>query len=129
MIVHLVCLRSKINLSLIIIIHVHCYFNIILYVGDKSLDISDLSEIVSKLKDCKFDPGQWEDLCLNIGLYEVTISTIRSDRNSANDRLRSCLVKWLNRVEDVDKKGGATWESLEKGLINIGQKPVAESKV
>ncbi|XP_019861992.1 PREDICTED: uncharacterized protein LOC109590538, partial [Amphimedon queenslandica] len=96
--------------------------------ASKPLDISDLSEIVSKLKECKFDPGQWEDLCLDIGLYEVTISTIRSDRNTANDRLRSCLVKWLNRVEDVDKKGGATWESLENGLINIGQKPVAESK-
>ncbi|XP_019861339.1 PREDICTED: uncharacterized protein LOC109589757 [Amphimedon queenslandica] len=94
--------------------------------ASKPLDISDLAEIVSKLKECKFDPSRWKDLCLDIGLNEVTIRTIRSDEDTVNDRLRSCLVKWLNRVEDVDKKGGATWESLENGLINIGQKLVAE---
>ena len=88
-----------------------------------------MSDIISKLNNCKFDHSRWKDLCLNIGLYEVTINNIRSDEDNVSDRLRLCLVKWLNRVEDVDIKGGATWESLEKGLINIGQKPVAESKI
>ena len=106
------------------------YYSItILPVGDKPLDISDLSEIISKLNDCQFDAGEWDDLCLDIGLYEVTINIIRSDSNSVRNRLKSCLVKWLNRVDDVEKKGGATWESLENGLMNIGQKPVAESKL
>ena len=113
----------------IIIIYYYYYYIIILPVGDKQLDISDLSEIISKLNDCQFDAGEWDDLCLDIGLYEVTINIIRSDSNSVRNRLKSCLVKWLNRVDDVEKKGGATWDSLENGLINIGQKPVAESKL
>ena len=120
---------SPINTCTSLSFYYYYYSIIILPVGDKQLDISDLSEMISKLKECQFDAGKWDALCLDIGLYEVTISAIRSDESCAHNRLKSCLVKWLNRVDDVEKKGGATWESLENGLINIGQKPVAESKL
>lgn len=46
----------------------------------------------------------------------------------SNDRFRSCLNQWLNRVDQVDEFGGATWDSLATALESIGQKPVAESK-
>ena len=74
------------------------------------------------------DFSKWNKLCLNIGLYETTINEIKSDESGSDDRLTTCLTKWLNRVDQVDDKGGATWESLGNGLVGIGQKPVAESK-
>ena len=95
----------------------------------KSLDTTELADIISVLKKSNFDSSKWDDLCLSIGLYDMTISTIQSDkRGVAQDCLKSCLTKWLNRVDQVDDKGGATWESLGNALEAIGQKPVAESK-
>ena len=99
----------------------------IFHVGE-SLDTTDLADIVSALKKSNFDSSKWNKLCLNIGLYEITINEIKSDESGSDDRLRSCLNKWLNRVDQVDDKGGATWESLGNALVGIGQKPVAESK-
>ena len=84
---------------------------------------------MSALRKVNFDMHTWEDLCLKLGLFQNTINTIKKDEHGdCNDRLKSCLVKWLNRNDKVDKKGGATWTALISSLENIGQIPAAESK-
>ena len=80
------------------------------------------------MNDNDYDVGTWSDLCLALGLSQSRINTIKKDEMDSSDRLRSCLNKWLNRVDQVDQFGGATWASLVTALENIGQKPVAESK-
>ena len=41
----------------------------IFHVG-KSLDTTDLADIISALKKSNFDSSKWDDLCLSIGLYD-----------------------------------------------------------
>ena len=83
---------------------------------------------MQELKDNNFEIGTWHHLCLNLGLNEETLNTIEKDKSDSNERLTTCLNKWLNRVDQVDTKGGATRYSLIRALESIGQKPVAESK-
>ena len=80
------------------------------------------------MKNSNYDFSTWHDLCLNLGLNEGTLNTIEKDKSDSNERLRECLYKWLNRVDQVDSKGGAKKSSLVRALESIGQKPVAESK-
>ena len=87
-----------------------------------------MNQIISALKNSKYEVGTWHSLCLSLGLLEGTLKTIEADENDSDDRLRTCLNKWLQRVDGVDDAGGPTWTSLEKALNNIGQKAVAESK-
>ena len=80
------------------------------------------------MKNSNYDVSTWHDLCLHLGLNQGTLNTIERDKSDSNERLTTCLHKWLNRVDQVDSKGGATKSSLVRALENIGQKPVAESK-
>lgn len=115
-------------------------FNFTLSVNDDSsnqvvpspegvLHVTNLSYIMSALRKVNFDMHTWEDLCLKLGLFQTTIDTIEKDEHGGcNDRLKSCLMKWLNRNDEVDKKGGAKWTVLISALKHIGQIPAAESK-
>ena len=95
---------------------------------EESLKSRDLFRIIKLLNDNDYDVGTWSDLCLALGLSQSRINTIKKDEMDSSDRLRSCLSKWLNRVDQVDQFGGATLASLLTALENIGQKPVAEGK-
>ena len=78
------------------------------------------------MKNSNYDVSTWRDLCLSLGLNEETLNTIKKDKSDSNDCLTTCLHKWLNRVDQVDSKGGATKSSLVRALEDIGQKRVAE---
>ena len=87
-----------------------------------------MEQVLLLLKNNNYGAGTWHRLCLSLGLFENTLNDIEHDMNNANDRLRTCLYKWIQRVDQVDDKGGATWTSLEKALKDIDQRTVAESK-
>uniref|UniRef100_A0A1X7SUS2 Death domain-containing protein n=1 Tax=Amphimedon queenslandica TaxID=400682 RepID=A0A1X7SUS2_AMPQE len=93
---------------------------------EEPLKLRDLYKVIKSLKDNDYDVSTWSGLCLALGLSQPTINTIKKDEMDSNDRLRSCLYQWLNRIDQVDEFGGATWASLVTALENIGQKPVAE---
>ena len=78
------------------------------------------------MKNNNYDVSTWRDLCLSLGLNKETLNAIENDKSDSNERLTTCLHKWLNRVDQVDSKGGATKPSLVRALKSIGQKPVAE---
>ena len=90
-----------------------------LSVATQSLDITDLNEILTLLKDGHFS-GSWEDLGLKLGLYKHTLGTIQANYPRDNDAcLRECITKWLQRADDVDSKGGANYATLTKALQNM----------
>ena len=89
------------------------------------MDTTDLKQVLSSLKSNNYDASTWHRLCLSLGILEETLNTIKADEDNVNDRLRTCLHKWL---KGAGNKGGATWTSLEKALKDIDQKAVAESK-
>ena len=93
---------------------------------DKAKESLDLVDIIQALKNNNYDVSTWHDLCLSLGLNKETLNTIKEDKSDSNERLTTCLHKWLNRVDQVDSKGGATKSSLVRALESIGQKPVAE---
>ena len=92
------------------------------------LDINDLDNIDSKLKDSNFDCSKWSGLGLKLGLSQITLNTIEDDYQNTEARLKKTLEKWLYQVDKVDKNGGATWKALGNALEKIDQKAVAESK-
>ena len=103
--------------------------NLVVSSTENDLNSTRLGDIMSALRRVDFDMHTWEDLCLNLGLFQTTIDTIEKDEHSVcNDCLKSCLMKWLNRIDEVDKKGGAKWTVLISALENIGQIPAAKSK-
>lgn len=94
------------------------------------LGIKDLNTIVSALKDSSFDYSKWSDLGLKLGLFQTRLSTIKSDNSKdAEACLEETLVGWLNLVDDVEKNGGTTWNTLVDALEKIDRKAVAESKL
>ncbi|XP_019861674.1 PREDICTED: uncharacterized protein LOC109590195 isoform X2 [Amphimedon queenslandica] len=79
------------------------------------IDIHDL--LVNK---CQLKPDKWFDLGLRLGLQKGTLDVIRSNNSTASECLLDCLSKWLRRADDVDRRGGATWDSLSDSLRSMG---------
>ena len=98
-----------------------------LYPGHpQALSICDLDATLTDLKEGLYDSSNWYDFGLKLGLYHTTLSAIVSNSNSVEECLAKCLVKWLERVDDVDAKGGANWATLAKALEQCDKKPTAE---
>ena len=102
----------------------HSYFNHSL---DTTLDTTHLSEVRSALREGKFKNSSWIDLGDGLGLHPNTLSTIEANHPRNSDRCaRECLVKWLDRADGVDEKGGANWKTLSNALEAAGQKNAAD---
>ena len=79
--------------------------------------IQELSDVLELLKKCGFSETRWFDLGLALGLSKTTLETIKADHpQNTHQCLIECLSKWLKRADDVDSKGGATWDSLSTAL-------------
>ena len=85
-----------------------------------------MDELLTDLKEGDYPSSSWYNLGLKLGLYDTTLSNIESDYSKVEDRLRKCLVKWLERVDGVDIKGGPSWTTLVKALENCNKKSTAE---
>ncbi|XP_019858814.1 PREDICTED: uncharacterized protein LOC109587032 [Amphimedon queenslandica] len=90
------------------------------------LNVCDLDDILTDLKDGHYYSSDWKDLGLKLGLYDTTLSAIESNYFDVEDRLRKCIVKWLQRANGVDDKGGPTWTTLVRALEQCDSKPTAE---
>ena len=84
-----------------------------------------MNKVLTALKNSHFN-GHWEDLGLQLGLYKPTLSNIQADNSRDNDaRLTECIVKWLQRADGVDSKGGANYVTLAEALEEMEQKNTA----
>lgn len=90
-------------------------------------DPSQLIDVVDVLKRCGFPYVRWVDLGLRLGLLKTTLDTIeRTHIGDIPGCLTECLFKWLSRFDNVDQKGGATWESLSKAIRSMNEIAVAD---
>ncbi|XP_019855440.1 PREDICTED: uncharacterized protein LOC109584222 [Amphimedon queenslandica] len=85
------------------------------------LNIWQLDEIYCTLTNALFSTSEWENLGYKLGLIQPIISTIRSDRQTSDERLREVLTKWLQQAASA-----ATWPLLLKALEEANRKDVAE---
>ena len=90
------------------------------------IDISKLKDVLDALHRHHFKNTNWFLLGLNLGLLDPTLDDIKQNNNDqAAPCLRECLSKWLRRADDVDKRGGATWDALIKALKSASVQEIA----
>uniref|UniRef100_A0A1X7SLS3 Death domain-containing protein n=1 Tax=Amphimedon queenslandica TaxID=400682 RepID=A0A1X7SLS3_AMPQE len=65
-------------------------------------------------------------LGLRLGLHKDTLDAIKRDNDTTNDCLTECLSKWLSRADNVDSKGGATFDSLSDALKSMNENAAAD---
>lgn len=79
------------------------------------------------LKRCDFSDKDWFRLGLSLGLAKGTLDSIEvNHKNDVHRCLIQCLSEWLKRADNVDKKGGATYDSLSKALKSLDFVAVAD---
>ena len=93
------------------------------------LDISHLNEVLVLLRKCQFPDKRWFELGLVLGLSKSnTLDNIEDSYPRDPSRcLLECLSKWLERADDVDSRGGATYDSLSTAIRNLNLIAVAEN--
>ena len=92
----------------------------LLFIIDRLIDVIDL------LKRCGFPETKWDDLGLRLGLLKNTLDCIRKDSHTTSSCLTECLSQWLRRADNVDSRGGATWDSLSTALQSMNEVAVAD---
>ena len=88
--------------------------------------IDRLVDVINSLKRCGFPENKWDDLGLNLGLLKNTLDCIKKDSDTTSSYLTECLSKWLRRADNVDSRGGATWDSLSTALRSMNEVAVAD---
>ena len=89
--------------------------------------LDDLIDIIDLLKRYRFPEKRWIDLGLRLGLHKNTLDTI--ERNHPGDVSRcltECLTQWLCGADNVNSRGGATWDSLSTALRSMNEITVAD---
>ena len=96
-------------------------------VASPSLTMTHLIDVLRLLHDGHFAMTQWFELGLQLGLYQSTLHVIQADYpRDSRHCLRVCIVKWLQRADIVDSKGGANYVTLAEALEEMGQKNTAD---
>ena len=91
-----------------------------------AVNICDLDQILTDMKEGHFRNCSWYDLGLKLGLYDTTLSDIESNYSKVEDRLRKCIATWLQRADGVDDKGRPSWTTLVESLEQCDKKSTAE---
>uniref|UniRef100_A0A1X7TLL4 Death domain-containing protein n=1 Tax=Amphimedon queenslandica TaxID=400682 RepID=A0A1X7TLL4_AMPQE len=89
------------------------------------LDINDLQYLLDTLNETHFSQTEWNPLGDALGLYGSTLKAIEAEYPGDEQGCLQCLVKWLERADCVDDKGGPTMFSLSDALEDIGEKAAA----
>ena len=97
------------------------------YSIDRVLDINDLDYVLDTLIRAGFSGSKWKRLGRYLGLDRTTRSNIEVNHPGDEQRcLRECLVKWLERADGVDARGGPTMTSLCRALEIIDERAAAD---
>ena len=97
------------------------------FVRHEFIDLSHLGDVISLLKRCSFPKTRWSDLGLLLGLLKTSLDAIKQDNASMDSRLMECLSLWLNRVDNVDRRGQPTFNSLSLALREMEENSVADA--
>ena len=88
--------------------------------------IDQLIDVLDLLKRCGFPQTRWHELGLTLGLHKNTLDAIKRENETTDDCLTECLSKWLSRADNVDSKGGATFDSLSDALKSMNENAAAD---
>ena len=89
--------------------------------------IGRLVDVIDLLKRFGFPEAKWDDLGLRLGLLQTTLEAIeRNNHGDVSRCLTGCLSQWLRRADNVDSRGGATWDSLSTALRSMNEVAVAD---
>ena len=88
--------------------------------------IGQLIDVIDLLKRCGFPETRWHELGLRLGLLKNTLDCIRKDSDTTSSCLTECLSQWLRRADNVDSRGGATYNSLSTALRSMNEVAVAD---
>ena len=89
--------------------------------------IDQLIDVLDLLKRCGFPQTRWHELGLRLGLHKNTLDAI--ERNHPGDVSRcltECISQWLSRADNVDSRGGATFDSLSDALKSMNENAAAD---
>ena len=79
------------------------------------------------LKRCGFPETRWHELGLRLRLGKSTLDVIEvKHRGDVSRCMTECLSQWLRRADNVDSRGGATFDSLSDALRFMNETAVAE---
>ena len=62
---------------------------------------------------------------LTLGLLMDSLDAIAENYSKVEDRFIECIARWLRRADNVDSKGGATFESLSDALQSMNENAAA----
>ena len=89
--------------------------------------IDQLIDVLDLLKRCGFPQTRWHELGLRLGLHKDTLDIIERNYPTATSRcLMECLFQWLSRADNVDSRGGATFDSLSDALKSMNENAAAD---
>uniref|UniRef100_A0A1X7TR49 Death domain-containing protein n=1 Tax=Amphimedon queenslandica TaxID=400682 RepID=A0A1X7TR49_AMPQE len=89
--------------------------------------IEELIDVVDLLEGSGLPQTRWCELGLKLGLHKNTLDGIEGNHpNNVYRCLMECLSKWLSRADNVDSKGGATFDSLSDALKSMNENAAAD---
>ena len=89
--------------------------------------LEQLIDVLNLLKRCGFPQRRWKELGLTLGLHKNTLDAIiRNYPGDVSRCLTQCISKWLSRADNVDSRGGATFDSLSDALKSMNENAVAD---
>uniref|UniRef100_A0A1X7T556 Death domain-containing protein n=1 Tax=Amphimedon queenslandica TaxID=400682 RepID=A0A1X7T556_AMPQE len=90
------------------------------------LTIDQLIDVLNLLKRCGFPQRRWKELGLTLGLLMDSLDAIAESYSKVEDRFIECIARWLRRADNVDSKGGATFDSLSDALKSMNENAGAD---
>ena len=93
------------------------------------IDIKDLDDIIKELMSVQhLSCAVWQELGLQLGLYDSTLKDIREDcRGESEKCFHECMSAWLKGKDKVRKKEGPSWLALVSALSTIGEYSIARN--
>uniref|UniRef100_A0A1X7SUU1 Death domain-containing protein n=1 Tax=Amphimedon queenslandica TaxID=400682 RepID=A0A1X7SUU1_AMPQE len=77
-----------------------------------TLNISDLSYVISALERNTFPEDKWKDLGLKLHISQPELDTVGANYHDAKACLRGCLSLWSRWNYNVDKYGKPSIKKL-----------------
>ena len=85
-----------------------------------------LIDVLNLLKRCGFPQRRWKELGLTLGLLMDSLDAIAENYSKVEDRFIECIARWLRRANNVDSRGGATFDSLSDALKSMNENAAAD---
>ena len=88
--------------------------------------LEQLIDVLNLLKRCGFPQRRWKELGLTLGLLMDSLDATVENYSKVEDRFIECIARLLRRADNVDSRGGATFDSLSDTLKSMDENAAAD---